>query len=174
VIAIASLASHDHHEDSADRPSLELREALARLNAASGCRYTSLLRFAEDNTLTSIWTYDRDRPKTDPFPIGLPVHASYCVLVRDSGTMAVIEDAKRDPRVAKHPKRDALARYIGVPLFREDGSMFGTLCCYDSEPHAIDQATRDAVAAAARQIEPWLNAMFATPMLDSDADTMAR
>jgi CheY-like chemotaxis protein len=163
VIALASLASREHPDDPADEPSSSLREALARVNAASRCRYTSLLRFAEDNTLTSIWTYDRERPRSDPFPIGLPIHASYCVLVRDSGAMAVIEDARRDPRVATHAKRNELARYIGVPLFRSDGTMFGTLCCYDSEPHAVDQTIRDAVAAAAREIEPWLNAMFAAP-----------
>ena len=172
VIALATLASQERPEDHADRPSVPLREALARLNAASGCRYTSLLRIGEDNTLTSIWTYDRDRPKADPFPIGLPVHVSYCVLVHDSQAMAVIEDARRDPRVATHPKRDELARYIGVPLFRDDGSMFGTLCCYDSEPHAIDQTTRDAVAAAAKQIEPWLNALFAAPGLDGGANAL--
>ena len=168
VIALASLASLErpdpHADDHANEPSVSLREALARLNTASGCRYSSLLRFAEDGTLTSIWTYDRDRPKSDPFPIGLPVHVSYCVLVRDSGAMAVIEDAKRDPRVATHAKRDELARYIGVPLFRSDGSMFGTLCCYDSKPHAIEQPVRDAVAAAARAIEPWLNEMFPAPV----------
>ena len=99
----------------------------AQLNAASGCRYTSVLRFAVDNTLSSIWTYDRDRPKVDPFPIGLPIHASYYVLIRDSQAMAVIKDARTDARVAEHPKRDQLAHYIGVPLFREDGTLFGTL-----------------------------------------------
>jgi CheY-like chemotaxis protein len=167
VIALAALASQDRlappDHVARDRRAARLRDALAQLNASSGCRYTSLLRFAEDDTLSSIWTYDRDRPRSDPFPIGLPVHASYCVLVRESGTMAVIENARLDPRVATHPKREQLARYIGVPLFREDGSMFGTLCCYDSEPHAIDQATRDAVVAAARRIEPWLNELFAEP-----------
>jgi len=127
VIALAALASQDRSGDPAsapaDRPGAKLRDALAQLNASSGCRYTSLLRFAEDDTLSSLWTYDRDRPRFDPFPIGLPVHASYCVLVRESGTMAVVENAKLDPRVATHPKREQLARYIGVHAGKHDDAL---------------------------------------------------
>ncbi|MBA3458004.1 MAG: response regulator [Deltaproteobacteria bacterium] len=162
VIALATLCEHEKRPgaQTPERPSAELRSALAGLSTASGCRFTSLLRFAEDDTLTSIWTYDRDRPKIDPFPLGLPVHASYCVLVRDAGEMFVVEDATTDPRTADHSKRNDLARYIGVPLFRADGTMFGTVCCYDKEPHPISAETRDALAAAARKIEPWLGVLF--------------
>lgn len=163
VIALATLCDHDHRPPTArpaERPSANLQTALARLSTASGCRYTSLLRFAEDDTLTSIWTYDRDRPKIDPFPLGLPMHASYCVLVRDAGEMVVVENATTDPRTADHSKRNDLARYIGVPLFRKDRTMFGTVCCYDKEPHPISEATRATLAAAAREIEPWLAELF--------------
>lgn len=160
VIALAALAGLNHPAAGVDRPTLQLHEALAKLNAASDCRYTSLLKFSADETLSSIWTYDRERPASDPFPIGLPVHASYCVLVRDSRELTVIEDAPHDARVTNHPKRDELARYIGAPLFRGDGSMFGTLCCYDAVPRVVDQTTRDAVAAAAKALEPWLDALF--------------
>ncbi|MGE0548515.1 MAG: response regulator [Kofleriaceae bacterium] len=161
VLALATLAGSSEEPSVAnDQPSSELRAVLEQLNTASGCRYTSLLLFDEDDTLRSLWTYDRDRPKQDPFPLGLPVHASYCVLVRDAGAMCTVEDAKQDPRTVNHPKRDELARYVGAPLFKPDGRMFGTVCCYDSAPRAIDQPTRDAVASAAREIEPWLVALL--------------
>ncbi len=161
IIALATLARQERPERRSEHQSSELRAALARLNGASGCRFTSLLRFGEDDTLTSIWTYDRERPKIDPFPLGLPVHVSYCTLVRETGEMCVIEDSALDARVADHPKREQLACYAGAPLFREDGSMFGTVCCYDDKPHAVLQVTRDAIAAAAREVQPWLNALFA-------------
>ncbi len=167
VIALVTLATQHRASaptDSTELPSAQLHAALAQLNTASECRYTSLLRFDDDNTtLRSIWTYDRERPRTDAFPIGLPVHASYCVLVREARAMCVIEDASTDPRVATHSKRAELARYLGAPLFRADGSMFGTLCCYDSEPRSVPQATRDALLAAVREIEPWLDALFEPP-----------
>lgn len=161
VFALATLYQKDEkRETTPEQPSSELRRALAELNTASGCRFTSLLRFAENNTLANIWSYDRDRPRIDPFPLGLPVHASYCVLVREAGEMMVIENAATDPRTADHPTRHELARYIGVPLFRKDGTMFGTVCCYDKEPRTIGNETREALVAAARQIEPWLAELF--------------
>src|SRR6185503_4302071 len=64
VIALAALATQERAGDPGHvpmaRPGAQLRDALAQLNASSGCRYTSLLRFAEDGTLSSIWTFDRD------------------------------------------------------------------------------------------------------------------
>ena len=112
-----------------------------------------------DPNLYDYWPY-RDRPKIDPFPLGLPMHASYCVLVRDAGEMVVVENAATDPRTSDHSRRNDLARYIGVPLFRADRTMFGTVCCYDKEPHPISAETRDALAAVAREIEPWLAELF--------------
>lgn len=155
VTAVAALAGHERPVAQSDRPIGQLRDALARLNAVSGCRYTSLLRFAADDTLSDIWTYDRDRPKADPFPFGLPVHVSDCLL----GDAKAV--AKLDPRLAKDRRRDELARYIGVPLLRDNGSLLGTLCCYDHEPKAIDPQARTAVAEAARTLAPWLNAVLA-------------
>lgn len=156
VTTVASLVGHERPAAPVDRPIGHLRDALARFTAASGCRYTSLLRFAPDDTLSDIWTYDRDSPKADPFPIGLPVHVSDCLLTRDAKA-----GPKLDPRVATDPRRTELARYLGVPLFRDDGTLLGTLCCYDQEPRAIDQHARSAVAAAARNIEPLLSAVLA-------------
>lgn len=160
VMALATLYQQDRPEPSDDHPSAKLRDLLAQLNTATSCRYTSVLQFGDNDLLTSIWTYDRLRPKTDPFPLGLPVHASYCVLVREARAMFVIENAATDPRTAADPKQD-LACYLGVPLFRSDGTMFGTVCCYDPQPREVEQAARDALAAAARRIEPLLEEMFA-------------
>ncbi len=143
----------------------QVRSVLAQLDGASPCRFTSLLRFAEDDTLLSLWTYDRAHPDVDPFPLGLPVHASYCVLVRESGEACAIEDAQVDPRAAAHPKRDELACYVGAPLFGRDGAMFGTVCVYDEHAQVIAPEVRQAVEAAARQLESLLYALFDDPAI---------
>ncbi len=160
VLALATLANAANAETAQPDTTTELREVLQRLNTASGCRFTSLLIFGENDAVRSLWTYDRDRPKLDPFPLGLPVHASYCVLVREAGEMCVVEDARTDPRTTEHPERDQLTRYIGVPLFGPDGKIIGTVCSYDAEPRPVAQKTRDAVAAVARDIEPWVLALL--------------
>lgn len=160
VLALATLAESKPATATPPEASSELRAALERLNAATTCRYTSLMLFGANDTLTNLWTYDRDRPKADPFPIGLPVHVSYSLLVRDAGALTVIEDARSDPRTASDPRRAELASYVGAPLFRADGTTFGTVCCYDQSPRQFPDSTRAALTAAAREVEPWLIDMF--------------
>ena len=145
----------------------DLRLMLAQVNAALPCRFTSLLRFAEDGSLVSLWTHDRERPGVDPFPVGMPLHASYCVLVRDTGRECVIGDASHDPRVADHPMRTELACYVGAPVFRGDGSIFGAVCSYDVFPRAVDDAGLQQLCAMARELEPRLRALF-------ESDVVAR
>lgn len=132
-----------------------LRPMLARLAEVTGCRYTSLLRF-DDSQIVSVWTFDRTQPHVDPFPMELPIEASYCVLVQRTGALVAIENAGEDARANCHPKQHALATYLGAPVFLADGAMFGTLCSYDVAPLAIDEAAREAVLAAAREIEATL------------------
>lgn len=170
VIAVASVVAEQPNRGSsphlAGAPgsgasmSRELRDILSKLNAATPCRYTSLLRVDAGDTLTSIWTYDRKHPAVDPFPLGLPVHASFSVMVREARGPVSIENAATDPRVVGDPKRAALASYLGVPLFNESGKVFGTVCCYDEVPRKLDDVTRIAVEAAAKELQPLLWSIF--------------
>ncbi|MDQ3367125.1 MAG: response regulator [Myxococcota bacterium] len=143
--------------------SKDLRAMLAGLNAVSPCRFTSLLRFAQDNTLVSLWTFDRERPEVDPFPAGLPIHASYCVLIRDTRKPCTIEDAAAHPQASPHPQASELACYVGVPLFQRDGRLFGTVCCYDEEAHTLAPSLVERLQAEARRLEPTLWQLFDVP-----------
>ncbi len=162
VIAVASVVSATDRTTQPPPPGAPttkvVRSVLATLNAATPCRYTSFLRVDATDKLTSIWTYDRQHPAVDPFPLGLPVHAAYAVLVREARATVAIEDAAADPRTNELEQR--LASYVGVPMFRENGSVLGTICCYDEVPHALDQATREAVGTAATELEPVLREIF--------------
>ena len=132
----------------ADSPD-DVREMLREINATGSCQYTSVLRFSEAGTLVSIWTYNREAPGEDSFPVDMPITASYCVKVREHGATWTTSDAKNDPRVASHPRRDELASYLGVPLRRADGTLFGTLCSFDPEPREFTEQDRRAHEAAA-------------------------
>lgn len=134
------------------RPTDPIRSLLETVNRAGTCQYTSMLRFAEDGTLVSVWTYDRTKPSMDPFPVALTVDASYCILVRETGAPCVIENAQTDERVTFHPKREQLAAYLGVPVRRRDGAMFGTLCSFDAKPQRFDADVREEHEAAARAL----------------------
>lgn len=124
----------------------DMRTLLATLNAPTPYRYTSILRF-DGEKLESVWTFDRSHDSADTFPPDVPVQASYCDLVRETGKPVVIVDALLDARVQTHPKRSVLRAYCGVPIYRADGTMFGTLCHYDEQPQTILDQT---VAAMSR------------------------
>jgi len=145
------------------RPARDVRTIIAELGAKSPCRFTSLLRFTDEATLSSVWTYDRENPDIDPFPLGLPIQASYCVLVRDGNTACAIDNAATDPRTANHPKRDELGSYIGVPLRRADGKLFGTLCSYDVKPTTLTARLRETLEAAIREIEATMSWLLEAP-----------
>lgn len=144
IAAISALVS--------GKGSRALRSMLSRLSELTGCRYTSLLRFNHE-LLVSVWTYDRCQPNVDPFPLNLPIEASYCILVRRAGASITIENAAEDERANGHPKQHELATYVAAPVFRADGEMYGTLCSYDPAPRTIGEVARAAIRAAARELE---------------------
>ena len=139
------------------------RSLVGALNAESDCRFTSVLRFAADGTLTSVWTHDRTDPSADPFPLRMPMEQSYCKLVRETGSAWTVEDARTDRRVADHPKRNELARYIGVPLHGAGGTVVGTLCSYDAEAQAVPEKVRRLHVVAAQRIAPLFERAFGQP-----------
>lgn len=139
------------------------RSLIGTLNASSACRFTSVLRFATDGTLTSVWTHDRADPGADPFPLRMPVEQSYCKLVRDTATPWTIEDAATDGRVADHPKKNELARYVGVPLVGSSGEIVGTLCSYDAQAQPVPDEVRRLHVVAAKRIAPLFERAFERP-----------
>lgn len=68
---------------------------------------------------------------------------SLCSRMATSGELAFVDDVSAEPAY-----RDlALARalrigsYIGSPLYRADGGLFGTLCAFDPMPRRFERAT---------------------------------
>ena len=89
------------------------RSALALLNSLCGLRFTSLYRFTGE-TLRNITFYDREYPEVNTCD-DIPVLASYCVFVRDSGAPFKTENAKSDERAANHPKQETIQTRSGFP-----------------------------------------------------------
>ena len=112
-----------------------IRSVLIYLNRLSNHRFTALYRFDVDQ-LKNVYFFDRERPDVETCP-DIPIMASYCVFVRDSGNMFVTLDSMEDERVTDHPKRFEVRSYCGVPLVGEDGRAFGTICHFDPQPLSI-------------------------------------
>lgn len=127
-----------------------IRPALIFLNSLGSHRFTALYRFDSD-MLTNLYFVDRENPLVDS-SAEIPVMASYCVFVRDSGARFLVEDSIRDERVVGHPKRQAIQSYCGVPLLDEQGKMFGTICHFDLDPVTISSTDVELMEVVAEML----------------------
>jgi signal transduction histidine kinase len=79
----------------------------------------------------------------------LPVETTLCHEVRQFDQEIVIDDVEGDPVYRDHhcPVRYQFRSYISLPIYRADGSFFGTICAIDPEPRSLK---RDAVVSMFR------------------------
>lgn len=70
----------------------------------------------------------------------LKVETTLCHEIRQRREMIVIEDVARDPTYCTHhtPAMYGLQSYVSIPIIREDGSFFGTLCAVHPHPAAVN------------------------------------
>ncbi|MFL6657213.1 MAG: ATP-binding protein [Massilia sp.] len=79
----------------------------------------------------------------------LDVTTTLCELVRDTGQPVIIDEVASDPQYREHhtPRIYGFQSYISIPVFRPDGSYFGTLCALDpiaskvSDPATVTSMT---------------------------------
>jgi GAF domain-containing protein len=124
-----------------------IRATIIFLNSLTNHRFTSLYRF-DGGTLKNLHFFDRENPSVTSSP-EIPVLASYCVFVRDSGQLFSFENSLEDKRTVGHSKRLEVRAYCGVPLLDRDGKMFGTVCHFDLDPkpiHPEDVVLMEALA----------------------------
>jgi len=81
-----------------------------------------------------------------------PLEESYCSIVNETAATFVTQDSLYDARVRAHPKRELVLSYCGIPLVREDGTLFGTLCHFDFIPHKIGSGEIEFLEAIAPYI----------------------
>ncbi|MBC9032881.1 GAF domain-containing sensor histidine kinase [Sphingomonas sp. JC676] len=69
----------------------------------------------------------------------LKVETTLCNAVRDRREAIVIDDVASDGIYDAHqtPGTYGFQSYISMPIFRGDGSFFGTLCALDPKPHKV-------------------------------------
>jgi GAF domain-containing protein len=130
------------------------RAALAYLNSLSGLRFTSLYRF-EGERLRNITFFDRQAPEQETCET-IPVMASYCVFVRDSGTRFATTASIEDRRLDGHPKQAHVQSYCGVPLLDREGRMFGTVCHFDFGPGTVSELDVSLMEHLANLLQPSL------------------
>lgn len=132
-----SIALHDY------------RSLLRALNQSTTHRYTSLLRF-DDPELTSVWTFDRERPAIDPFPLRLRTAETPCALIRGDGVPVTLEDTSRNGQSHATNGEHGMRSLMAVPLLGDAGVARGALCHFDSDPRHANPEALDLLERVAR------------------------
>jgi K+-sensing histidine kinase KdpD len=69
----------------------------------------------------------------------LKLETTICNEIRQTHQQVVIDNVEKDENFCGHhtPRMYGFQSYISVPIFRKDGSFFGTLCAIDPKPHQL-------------------------------------
>lgn len=72
----------------------------------------------------------------------LKIETTICNEIRGSRQPVVIDHVDEDPVFSKHhtPEMYGFQSYISMPIFRQNGEFFGTLCAIDPKPMAVNNA----------------------------------
>lgn len=69
----------------------------------------------------------------------LELKTTICDEIRQSGKAVIIDHVSNDAHFKDHhtPAMYGFESYISIPVFRKDGTFFGTLCAIDPNPHEV-------------------------------------
>ncbi|MBU2946482.1 sensor histidine kinase [Zobellia uliginosa] len=107
---------------------------------ATGMRFAAIARVTEKTWITC--------GVLDGVPLGLAIgdeleiSTTFCKQVRESNSLVVIDHVDKDAVYHDHPipAQYGFQSYISVPIVRNDGAFFGTLCALDPEPNRVNTA----------------------------------
>ena len=124
-------------------PSVALRwQEMADILAEVCGAPAALVRLAEPEHLAVLIA---SRTPDNPYRPGARVRRGglYCEIALDLKRHIVLTDASGDPHLRLSAEREhGMLAYLGVPLVRPDGALFGTLCVLDRKPRNFEGPCR--------------------------------
>lgn len=122
--------------------------ALSELNQRVPHRYTAVYRL-NGAMLCNVELVDKKGESRPDFLSVVPMGASFCQFVLRDGVFLTSNSAD-DDRLNDHPYKGVMVAYHGVPIPGPEGSLFGTLCHFDVQEQALDDAEFAYLQAVAR------------------------
>ncbi|HET7189305.1 MAG TPA: GAF domain-containing protein [Gemmatimonadaceae bacterium] len=126
-------------------------DALRFLNARTRFRFTGIYR-ADPPVLRNVWLFDRENPTLNVSGEVCPLEETYCAIVAGSQQPLRTADARRDARLTSHAAREHVISYCGVPIRRDDGLVWGTLCHFDVRPRLLARSEIEVLEAVAEDV----------------------
>ncbi|WP_417525983.1 ATP-binding protein [Marinovum sp.] len=69
----------------------------------------------------------------------IAIENTFCQTVRDTSRPVIFDDVNTDDSYLDHPiaRQFGIVSYVSMPIYRSDGSFFGTLCGIDTVPRRV-------------------------------------
>lgn len=114
-----------------------MQQMLDVICTTTGMGFTAVARVTDDRWITCS---SRDDVKFGLKPGDeLQIKTTICDEIRDRQQPVVIDNVQKDPLYHDHhtPAMYGFQSYISVPIFRKNGTLFGTLCAIDTQPREL-------------------------------------
>ena len=131
-----------------------LQGGLALLNQRVSHRFTAFYRL-QDARLSNREIVDKQGAVVPHELLSVPFEHSFCQFVLRDGSFVTAQSGE-DTRLAGHPYQGVLLSYVGLPLASEKDGLVGTLCHFDLDAHAVQDADYAFLQRAAPCISPYL------------------
>ena len=108
------------------------------ISKITGMRFCAVARVTDEKWITCM-SLDKIDFGLKPFD-ELVLGTTICNEIRQHGEPVIIENVSDSQQYCQHhtPAQYGFQSYISYPIFKKDGSFFGTLCAIDPEPVKID------------------------------------
>ena len=126
-------------------------EMLRFLNARTRFRFTGIYR-VDPPVLCNLYLFDRENPTLNVSGEVCPLEETYCAIVAGRGLPFRTANARRDVRLTPHAARECVISYCGVPIRRDDGRVWGTLCHFDVRPRLLARSEIEVLEAVAGDV----------------------
>lgn len=126
-----------HGEPATAATERSLLEALHAIRAHLGMEVAFISEFEDDRRVFRFVDEDDGAPRLEVGASG-PLEESYCQRVVDGRLPELITDACENAEALTLPatREMPIGAHLSVPIRFQDGSVFGTLCCFDRQADA--------------------------------------
>lgn len=132
-----------------------MHKALSMLNERTRYRFTGVYR-VDPPALRNQHLFDRENPALALGGDVSDLKNTYCGIVAANRDAFAAGNSRTDARLTRHPARESVVSYIGVPIMCSTGVVIGTLCHFDLRPRILKLDELSVLEAIAPCISEWL------------------
>jgi GAF domain-containing protein len=131
-----------------------LNAALLLLNSRVPHRFTAVYKLDGD-VMRNVAIVDKQNEVVPASFAEIPLTHSFCQFVLRDGVF-ITGDTSQDERLEGHAYKGILNSYVGLPLSKADGDLFGTFCHFDFPAQTVSDEEFDFLTRAVRALPPYV------------------